>query len=105
MSDLIERLEALTGPCRECDQEIGVFVRNLDRPESAPRIIGVANCPPYTASIDRAMTLVPDGAKLTFQNHGDIAGRSLWLVEPNERFSSGATPAIALCIAALKATQ
>ncbi len=59
--------------------------------------------PHYTTSIDAAMSLVPEGAKLTFQNHGDIAGRSMWLVSPNERFMSGATPALALCIASLKA--
>lgn len=61
------------------------------------------NCWEPTGSLDSAMTLVPVGAQMQFQNFGDTGGRSMRLVAPNERFVSAATPALALCSAALRA--
>jgi len=118
---LLERLEALTGPCRECDALIGVALGwfksepNKGWPEKVDYIdirggqitypgSGFDQLvPAYTASIDAAMTLVPEGC-----DKWAVSGRNAATV--NERhavvqWSYAATPAIALCIAALKVRQ
>jgi hypothetical protein len=53
-------------------------------------------CPAYTASIDAALTLVPEGAGFALMGRAAKVGRET---------SKGATTAIALCIAALKARK
>lgn len=104
--DLIARLEAATGPSFALDCEIS-------------KAAGSAAWPPraYTASIDAALTLVPDGcgwsagwgqilpdkpmgeARITRNAHfiGYDANYDV-IVKAN-----AATPALALCIAALRA--
>lgn len=154
MSDLIERLEGLTGPCRECDaliaRSIGMCLHPNKTKSGAQSDTGFDcddcgadswgnkskdgfnrrlsdGCPAYTASIDAAMTLVPEGWWLAgmcfcppdFRTERDkeysaqIAGPITWGTidyggpeEPLYEHESGdaATPAIALCIAVLKAT-
>lgn len=66
--------------------------------------------PSYTASIDTAMTLVPEGLMWSVQTDFGLPGRArLWgSVLPSQAAArswntDGATPAIALCIAALRA--
>lgn len=59
--------------------------------------------PRLTASLDAAMSVVPADAKVILQNFGDIGGRSMALVGPNNGFVSGTTPALALLAAAIKA--
>lgn len=105
---LIERLRKATGPDRELDRLIAL---ETDRIDSR-----------YTASIDAALTLVPEahgGAGLWWElnstggSHG--SGKSFYIArtavyrdgaEAMERFTGiGSTPAIALCIAALEARQ
>lgn len=143
MSDLITRLEALTGPCRECDALIelavgdnGSAIQKLIDGSPHNTIDEIAKAadressslwfriPAYTASIDAAMTLLPEGwwlAGLCF-NHvvfrsahdsawgAEFGGPVKWVTydgypEPEFPIANGqaATPAIALCIAALKA--
>lgn len=93
--DLIARLEAATGPSFALDCEIN-------------KAVGSAAWPPraYTASIDAALTLVPDDHdwSLHCDNGQAIAGCAP--ADPagcSWADSRAATPALALCIAALRA--
>lgn len=95
-SDLIERLERATAGNRELDKLIAEFVGHT---------FGV---PEYTTSIDAALTLVdgfwavgkqefePFARILVPNEHGDFIGQ-------RNIEATGATPALALCIAALRA--
>lgn len=105
LSQLIERLEGAAGPSRELDRAIYDAVEWLQRPEDEP--------PAYTASVDAALTLVPEGwTALECRSHGNFAR---WTVEISRIDNTGnyeeaqigrhATWPIALTIAALKARQ
>ena len=100
---LADRIEALDGPCREVDLAIERAVNtsaihddHLDRfPETAKR---------YTASLDAAMTLVPDGCGRSYDDMDN--GECLWRLEPDDDsqfWGRAKTPALALCAAALRA--
>lgn len=134
MRDLIARIEAATGPDRALDVAIVAAI--------TPGIVGVERgplapdtcsylfrydpprawsaswlpVPSYTASIDAALTLVPDdhwwevgrscGDNSAMRNFGARRGcfsaRAVpWGASP--RLSSAPTPALALCAAALRA--
>lgn len=100
---LSERVEQLEGPRFTIEQEIGRLIN--------PQATRLSVFPAYTASLDAAMSLVPEGV-----NSGD----TIWNVEgwssngvhaPHVRATAwvvgaprvyAATPAIALCAAALK---
>jgi hypothetical protein len=122
---IVAKIEAATGPDRDIDGWITCAI-DPDRqtivdhvPGQFPQepIYGPIRCimeetggkdgadyiaaPAYTASIDAAMSLVPDNARLQFQSFGGPG--PMWLVSPNERYVSAATPALALCAAALRA--
>ena len=100
MKDLIERLEKATGPGRSLNLAIAEAVKGP--PPEGFKVWPI--CENYTASLDAALTLVPE---------------SRWLVGAGAPYTSpwanvrcgeddtihvyAATPAIALCIAALKA--
>lgn len=93
IAELIQRLEKATGPDVELDHALGMLV-------------GVGG--DYTRSIDAALTLVPEPAvKSDGGRMVDIRldeRRNVGFATVNYDFSAqGATPAIALCIAALKA--
>ena len=90
MSDLIERLEGLTGPCRECDALIQEAIMR------GRWQLGGAKF--YTSSLNAAMTLSEGKRKRLIIAEDDITD---CLVDGTQ--GCGATPAIALCIAALKA--
>lgn len=97
MSDLIERLEKATGPDRQLDAAISEALTGIpekiafEHPNFVP--------PRYTASIDAALTLVPGSmVSLRFQRTGQTWGCYL-----NGRDTNATAPAIALCIAALRA--
>src|SRR5712671_7711959 len=106
MTDLLSLLQAATGPSRELDAEIALangwtrlshdLWRNGDDVEEDP--------PLYTASIDDALTLVPEGAD--FQTgSAKLIGR-FWasIIMPKmEHKATAATPAIAIVIACLMA--
>jgi hypothetical protein len=130
IKQLIGRLEALEAPCRKVDMLIEtlqtgnrqhpylVGINIDDKPDAGRRTYPT---PRYTASIDAAMTLVPRG------NFDQDWGRStryksegfkLWQVrialetveqDPQElgpvALGEHDTPAIALCIAALRAQE
>jgi hypothetical protein len=105
MQDLIERLEKATGPDREIDHEIDALVGEA---EDFP-----ANEPRYTASIDAALTLVPEGLTVDMRRCDDgatayatVRASDMTPDDPGDELfveASMPTLAIALCIAALKA--
>lgn len=131
---LIERLEALTGPCRECDalilqtcfpDEWSKLRHEASLPCGAPEKMIIEQVRVYvdhrkqyhyTASFDAAMTLVPEGWCHGYRwsvKHKTARAFCEFIpvppFAPEELLSresrNVATPAIALCIAALKATQ
>lgn len=144
MNDLIERIEAASGPDREMDRDIlaakGTHVlekRGRDRKSWWYEIDGpdyrrldpdgdrYFGMPRYTASIDAALTLVPEGWMFGIERAGSYDGSPkdeawCWPYEsnfdpdwqngqqgyrdaPDGARGSAATPALALCAAALKA--
>ena len=95
--DLIARIEAASGADRGLDWEIHLH-------DGLAGVGMYGDHPPYTASIDAALSLVPDGWRLSISNMcgpGWFAG----LHETDgygEGYGRAATPALALCAAALK---
>lgn len=119
MIDLIARIESADGPSRELDAEIarsigwGCVVRD---PEAQGKYVCWRKhyrsgewimLPRYTASIDAALTLVPDGALWsaeTWDTNGIYPKHvraSVWVQGAPRCYA--ATPALALAAAALKA--
>jgi hypothetical protein len=73
--ELADRVEAATGPDRELDIATQRIVR--DKPGL---IYGLHACPPYTASLDAAATLVPEGWDWSASGYGDDgASAEVWL--------------------------
>jgi hypothetical protein len=111
MKNLIERLEALTGPCRECDQDIHELAV-MGLPKTTGYIY--SSCLWFTRSIDAAMKLVPAemesrrvGCTDDGRGYAELAKHDghMMAEDPDEYYyeGEGATMPIALCIAALKA--
>lgn len=116
---LIEELEKATGPDRMLDKEIGeylgwkVFAAGVATAGGDPHWVcntpmGRGALPAFTSSIDAALTLVPEG--YGFYLRGDYSGAGAGLSFPDAYnvtpgHVEAATPAIALCIAALRARQ
>lgn len=125
LSTLIERLCAATGPDREIDRDIWWMTDHaraskcywnaatgLPQPlgDKIPGGLGrwavETSAPNYTASIDAALTLVPDGISWEMYSwptgsmkfHASCGGGAL-------NSMSNVNPAIAICIAALKARE
>ncbi len=124
MKDLIERLEKATGPSRELDADILWLVDkrraekvywsavvglpkalpDWPRPLSGLGSLAVLNySPSYTASIDAALTLVPEGMFVRkFSQFSD--GWYCTIINGSASYAGDQKPAaLALCIAALKA--
>lgn len=126
-AELIEKLERADGPSRELDAEIA---QTLSLPwdyaaDWGPRGRDIQVAHRYTASIDAALTLVPEGWRIAgFVEYGHgmkWKGRIYCALVPSDlshlprtyaahsaaavRCDHAATPAIALCIAALKAKE
>lgn len=134
LSSLIARLEAATGPDRELDAEIAVatFVTvSTDEDlvyavlphkhdactpgcfwEKSRSGLSLRKAPAYTASLDSALTLVPEGWFLSYL--GDDAAGTPPNMKPlgaccelengiTEVREGGPTRAIAVCIACLRA--
>lgn len=124
---LIGRLEAASGPDRELDEAIALLLlpelAELPRTEAGglmhPRYGKIAPAERYTDSLDAAISLLPDGrcriavgVAYPEKNEGPVywanCGKDVlddkgsWIAA-NE--SEGATPAIALLIAILKARK
>ena len=116
---LIERLEAATGPDRELDEEIALVTGWGFDPEfltlqwtSPDGQISKSLPPNFTGSIDAAMTLTPEIEKPHFpwlavksnNPNNPIGCRcEMWLDNVQNFRGRGATIAIAVCIAALRA--
>jgi hypothetical protein len=118
--ELIARLEAATGPDRELDAEIfdlvgaplpkaafGYDLKLQPDPDAAGSYVMPVGemmvryeAPAYTASIDAALTLVSELADWRVGRDGEV-----WLEDDEgfEWFVNAPTPAIAICIAGLKA--
>jgi hypothetical protein len=104
--ELIAALQAATGPAYVLDEAIDEYAVTLGLP---PRVVP----PPYTASIDAALTLVPEGWRWSldwtqrppYQDCGraDLYAPGGGIKPPDVQDVYAATPAIALCIAALRA--
>ncbi len=101
--ELAERCEAATGPNFQLEQDIGGTVF----PER-----GAITHPPYTASLDAAMTLVPEDAFWRLGHDGDGADPSEFRSQVIVPKMGGAdargvalacAPALALCAASLRA--
>lgn len=97
---LIEQLEKLKAADRATDWQI--HCRN--------GLLGVGHYgphPAYTSSIDAAITLVPkDGPYIWSWRVGNTpSGRGFSYIGTSQIEHEGASPAIALCIAALKAAS
>jgi hypothetical protein len=107
MTDLIERLEKATGPDVDLDEAIACFLAPPHPRHGKP--VGMIYAPKYTASIDAALTLVPKDLAWRVDVMTGLPGAIVCV--PNAWVShktapthwAGTTPAIALCIAALKA--
>lgn len=122
VAELIARMETATGPSRELDEAIALAAD----PESkvalhcigddcpvwyrsnAPKI----DLPEFTASIDAALTLVPEGWNWLARSPSDnsIRYKSKFFAhidrlpaDQGDELAYAETAAIALCIAALKA--
>ena len=112
LSSLIERLEKAEGASRELDVAVAE-ASGWQRRESAHGVYWIAPhgefdvVPPYTSSIDAALTFVPEGSQWTIE--ADTAWvRQLSATDVDEFqggfFCRGGTcTAIAICIAALRA--
>lgn len=126
MNELIERLEKTTGPDRRLDFDLWA---TLTRPLGFPALHEPeelrtrwfsywqhfpAAFPRYTALIDDALTLVPDGWRWRVEDYNINPKPRAELAEVGQvgdygigikcrAQAAGASPALALCIAALKA--
>ena len=111
MTDLIARLSAATEPSRRLDAEIARtegwtgFSDYWLSPSGQQRQF---HPPAYTSSIDAALTLVPEGY-LWQLKRGFEATATVWsvMIDYDDQhpvpFGASMRPAIALCIAALRA--
>ncbi len=101
LQDLIARLEKATGPDRQLDNAIEAFIDHRDQPSQM-----TCYPPYYTSSLDAALTLVPEGLRVSLvqiAGGGARAGiqKKGAMIHLSE--AVGATLALALSIAALKA--
>lgn len=105
MTDLIERLEAATEGSRELDEEIAQAIfPKLKRRHASWYIDDVrTNIEPFSTSLDAALTLVPEGLMWDVESRGAAFVGDPKM--PSRMFEMAATPALALCIAALKARK
>lgn len=92
---LVERIERLEGPDREVDREIALAVNVGERGYMLR---------PFTASLDSAMTLRPKGEPIAFMSVKDVYHAGIGDKDGDaEWYAVAATPALALCAAALRA--
>ena len=132
LASLIARLEAAEGPSRELDAEIAALCvigpsQDVWAEPDSPGMVRVLGCGSissqsvrarrYTASLDSALSLVPEGVWTTIDHYFMSDERPdiwrVWLKRPIgfdgkrpkiiEYFSKAPTPALALTAAALKA--
>jgi hypothetical protein len=115
MTDLADLIEAADGPCRKLDAEIarvaGAEHGPRENVEYETRSVTYIDeiAPRYTASIDAAMTLVPEGCLWGVGNscYSECCPWA-WCLPVGASWdeadnSYAATPALALCAAAIRA--
>lgn len=95
---LAERCEQADGPNFELEREIADAVWQAKWGKRRPKDIRPQAC---TASLDAAMTLVPEGA--TFSVTKRVTGEGCHADIDLDHFANAATPALALTAAALRA--
>ncbi len=112
--ELAARVEALDGPDREVDRHLARVVGWHPAGVDDRLLKGDAawlyenSCPAYTASLDAAMTLKPQGWRLVGLSEHLAplphckARLQFWY---DESHGQAATPALALCAAALRARE
>lgn len=104
MDDLIARLEKATAPSRRLDAEIIAVIKG-----GAPEDYEATSwaLPRLTESLDAALTLVPEGCDAAVHVYPDGCGNAhvYRMDDPPSEMAEGRNPALALCIAALKARQ
>lgn len=113
MTDLIARLEAASGPDCALDADIALTQGWSEFPGDNWIGPNAEICvPAFTSSIDAALTLAPEGANAygfevdpalgvdAFFSRNNVASGH-WFVSAN----GAPTPALAICIAALKARE
>ena len=108
-TNLIARLEATEGPSRELDCEIHEALGHeviLGAGKHPMNRTGGGRVPKYTASLDAAVSLVPEGWEVVLEWY---RSEGMARLSRNgldaDSLSAGKTPALALCIAALKARE
>jgi hypothetical protein len=113
MTDLILRLESANKGSRELDEAIATAIWGEPRPSGnvgCPRTLvwwhnglGRSVAPEFTTSLDAALTLVPEGWWWGIASTGEAR---IWEIEkPGQFTAKAASPAMAICSAALKALQ
>jgi hypothetical protein len=103
IKSLIERIEKSEGAAFALDKEIHLAIHGMAANGQIP--------PAYTAQIERALALLPEGAAWAVTNckggipeNADFSASSAAIsVNGGEYRANAATPALALCAAALKA--
>jgi hypothetical protein len=110
LAQLAERCEAATGPDRELDWAIYKAIGSPPEPILGGSSISGQQwyAKAFTASIDAALTLVPEGwwiATLGQNLHGELTHCTLYndFPVPLADCKRAATPALAICAAALRA--
>ena len=114
MNDLADKIEAAEGPDRELDKRIVLalypeaivdfYCQGDDEPvvfHAEPLVRQKGELPTYTASLDAAMTLVPEGMKWSVSTFRPKRATA----QVSNRCRIAATPALALCAAALRARK
>jgi len=115
--DLINNLEAATGSDGLLDCKIRAVVEGWKNvgggwrewPDGRREQYDYGFAKPYTASLDAAVSLVPSGWSWIVEGNRNNTGNYArvfndgLIAEPSEIFHGSKPPAIALCIAALKA--
>lgn len=107
LDDLITALREATGPDEALDYEIEMLCQPVCQSWKYP--------PPFTASLDAALTLVPEGWRVYNLSQDPDQGMRWfagldaipircghWIAYTNKR---APTPALALCVAALEARR
>ena len=122
MTDLADKIEAAGGASRELDAYIAVVMGAwpntleaehsvtdedewsiVEREPDGHKVDRFAP-PHYTASLDAAMTLVPEGESYALMTIKDVVHVGIGDTEGKADFYAvAATPALALCAAALRA--
>lgn len=109
ISSLITRLESLDGPCQRMDIHIvemvlgwvpSTIIHDWKKPDGTVTQM----VPKFTESIDAALTLVPEGRLWSVGSRVKVSGYVAVMNNSGVSYH-GPTPAIAVCIASLKAIQ